>query len=140
MSSNSPNRELGVPRLTGEALEWVETALALNWSHASVAQAFVETFPDYIAAATLSEEEVLKILSTRFKKMRCDTQRHSYSRIQANQAKLNDLLDDVPIASPLLRLVALEQMRQNPNLNVNQRIKLLNAARKEVESLNPRQR
>ena len=131
---------LEVPRLKGEALKFVQTLLALGMPYQNAVAAFLTSFPAYAENNYLTEAEVAEILRKRFKHMRGNSQRASYHAIKKNKENLKAFLDVIPIASPLIRLIELEQMRQDPGLKCEQRLKVLMAAAKEQERLMPRDR
>ena len=140
MSDENKRGPLQIPRLSGEAVEFAETILAIGMPYGYAVQAFLDSFPAYAEHETLTEDEVIGILKERFKRMRRDTRRLSYQNIKETEASLKKLLDCIPIASPLVRLIELEQLRQDPGLKCEQRIKVLGAASKETERLMPRER
>lgn len=129
-------RQLSVPRLKGDELDWVERALAIgmNYDYRTVIGAFVDTFPYFLEDAledtNVREETALKILKERFKKMRCDKRCSSYHRIKAHQKRFLELFEDPFIAMMIYQVIELEKLRQNPNLTVTQRLKIFDAARK----------
>lgn len=149
--------EIKVPRLKGEALEWAENVLSIPMPYKNVVNAFLDTFPYYVEEEVeggegleveVITEKVKEILLARFQRMRRDTRRKSYQRIQEKQATLNTFLDCIPIASALTRIVELEIMRQeltqdrrqSNGLKTNRLLKVLNAARREADVLLPRER
>ncbi len=141
--SNEQSKERGeleIPRLTGEALEFAETILSIGMPYGYAVQAFLESFPAYAEHDDLTEDEISNILLARFKRMRRDTRRLSYQKIKETEASLKKLLDCIPVASPLIRLIELEELRQDLGLNCEQRIKVLGAAAKETDRLMPRER
>ena len=141
MSTESNERgKLELPRLEGEALKWVETVLSIGMPYKNAVWAFLDSFPEYGEHETLTEDEIFKILSNRFKRMRRDTRRVSYQNIKETQNSLKKLLDCLPVASPLIRLIELEKLRQDPGLKCEQLLKVLGAAAREVELLMPRER
>lgn len=136
--------ELKIPRLEGEALEWVETALSIGMPYANTVRAFMDSFPEYLEpkdddAERLSDDEAFAILKERFSRMRRDTRRVSYHNVKAKKETLKKFLDCIPVASPLIRLVELEKMRQDPSLKHGDVIKMLAAARQEADYLMPRE-
>ncbi|MCG9132734.1 hypothetical protein J5I95_13735 [Candidatus Poribacteria bacterium] len=132
--------KLEMPRLEGEALEFAEKILSIGMPYRYAVQAFLDSFPSYAEHETLTESEIFEILKSRFQRMRRDTRRASYHKIKENEASLKDLLDCTPVASPLMRLIELEMMRQDRTLTCEQRLKVLGAAAREVERLMPRER
>lgn len=141
MSTKSTERgPLEIPRLDSEAQEFAETLLALGMPYEFAVQSFLDCFPSYLEDSDLTEAEVYEILGNRFKDMRRRTKRLSYHRIKETEASLKKMLDCIPVASPLMRLIELEQMRQDGALKPEQRIKVLAAAAKENERLMPRER
>lgn len=140
MSDENKRGPLQIPRLSGEALEFAETILAIGMPYAYAVRAFLDSFPSFAEHETLTEDEIFETLRKRFKEMRCSTRRLSYQKIKETEASLKKLLDCIPIASPLVRLIELEQMRQDPGLKCEQRLKVLGAASKETERLQPRER
>ena len=143
MSTEAQSNERGplkVPKFEGEVLEFAETILSIGMPYKYAVQAFVESFPAFLENDELSEEEVYEILDNRFRRMRKDTRRLSYQKIKETEASLKKLMDCIPVASPLMRLIELEQLRQDPGLKPGDRIKILAAAAKEEERLTPRER
>lgn len=140
MSTENKRESLDVPRLEGEALKWVEMVLSIGMPHKYAVRAFLDSFPSYSKHERLSEDEISEILLKRFYRMRGDTRRLSYQRIKETEASLKDILDCIPIASPLVRLIELEKKRQDPNLACEQLLKVLGAALRETEILMPRER
>ena len=141
MSTKENKRgKLEVPRLQGDALQWAETILAIGMPYTTAVRAFLESFPSYAEHETLSEDEVFNQLLDRFRRMRRDTRRVSYQKIKETQESLKTLLDCIPVASPLIRLIELEQLRQDAGLKCEQRLKVLGAALRETEVLMPRER
>lgn len=134
---------LKIRRLTDDEQEWAETALAIGMSYGTAVNAFLETFPVFAEEAAevenLTEDDVFDILKQRFRRIRCDTRRVSYHNVKIKQETLGKFLDCIPVASPILRLVALEEMRQDPGLNQSQQLKVLAAARQEQQALMPRE-
>lgn len=137
MSNTKPvRRQVLVPRLKGDELDWVERALAIgmNYDDRTVIGAFVDTFPYFLEETLeetgISEETALKILKDRFKKMRSDQRRSSYHRIKAHQKRFLELFEDPFVAMMIYQVIELEKCRQMPNLTVNQCLKIFDAARK----------
>ncbi|MXZ00199.1 hypothetical protein F4Y93_05950 [Candidatus Poribacteria bacterium] len=136
--------KLEVPRLSGDALFFAETLLSIGMPYDYAVRSFLDSFPSYLAHESLTEAEIFEILKKRFQAMRTKTRRASYHRIKETESSLKHLLDCIPVASPLTRLVELEQMRQDlredPELVCDQRLKVLSAASREMERLLPRER
>ncbi len=129
-----------IQQIKGDALEFAETILAIGMPYQYAVQAFLDSHPEYAEHETLTEEEIYKIIFNRFRDMRCRTKRASYHRIKENEASLKKLLDCIPVASPIIRLIELEKMRQDPGLKCEQLLKVLGAAAREQEILMPRER
>ena len=140
MADENRRGKLEIPRLTGDALEFAETILSIGMPYDYAVQAFLDSFPAYAEHDELTEKEIYEALDKRFRRMRGDTRRASYHKIKGNEATLKQFLDVIPIASPFLRLIELEKMRQDAGLKCEQRLKVLSAAAKEVERLLPRER
>ena len=136
MSDKRVRRPVLVPRLRGDALDWVERALAIgrNYDYRTIIGAFVDTFPyfieDILEDTNVSEATVRKILKDRFKKMRSDKRRSSYHRIKAHQKRFRELFEDPFIAMVSYQAIELEKCRQIPTLTVVQRLKIFDAAHK----------
>ena len=140
MSTETNKRgKLDIPRLKGEALEWVETALSIGMPYDYAVRAFLESFPSYAEHETLTEDEIFDDLKERFKEARTKTRRASYHRIKEKEASLKTFLDCIPVASPFTRLIELEKMRQDSSLKPEQLLKVLGAAAREVDILIPRE-
>ena len=137
---SGPRGPLKVPKFEGEVLEFAETILSIGMPYKAAVQAFVEAFPAILESDELSEAEIYEIVENRLRRMRKDTRRLSYQKIKETEASLKKLLDCIPVASPLIRLIELEQMRQDPSLKPGDRIKVLAAAVREEERLTPRER
>ena len=131
---------LKLPRLKGEALDFAETILSIGMPYKYAVRAFLDSFPAYAEHEDLTEAEIFEILKNRFKEMRCQTRRLSYQNIKETEASLKKLLDCIPVASPLVRLMELEKMRQNPDAINMDLIKVLGAAAQESQRLMPRER
>ena len=140
MANENKRGKLEIPRLQGEALDFAETILSIGMPYDYAVRAFLDSFPMYAENEELTEAEIFQILRKRFKEMRCSTRRSSYHKIKDNEATLKQFLDVIPIASPFLRLIELEKMRQDDGLKCEQRLKVLSAAAKEVQILMPRER
>jgi len=125
-------RQLLVPRLKGDALDWVERALSIGMGYddRTVTRAFVETFPIYLEDVSIDEETALKILEDRFKKMRRDKKCSSYHHIKEHRKRLLELFKDPFIAMSLCQIIELEKLRQIPNLTVDQHLKTFKLAQK----------
>lgn len=125
-------RRLSVPRLKGDALEWVERALAIgmNYDYRTVTRAFIDTFPFFLEETSVSKQTALKILEKRFRRMRRDKRCSSYHRIKEHQKRFLELFEDPLIASHIYWIIELEKMRQISNLTVEQQLKIHDAARK----------
>lgn len=139
-NQSTPQGKLEIPRLQGEALQFVQTILAIGMPYDYAVKAFLDSFPAYAEHETLTDAEIHQILRKRFKHMRGNTQRSSYHKIKETETSLKQLLDCIPVASPLIRLIELEKKRQDSDLECGDLIKVLNAAAKEVERLMPRER
>jgi len=152
------SQPLEVPRLKGEALKFAQNVVAIRMPYPQAVRAFLESFPEYLENDKLSEEEIVETLKERFQRMRHDHSRVSYHKIKETEATLKDLLDCIPISSPLKRLMALDKRHQDlcdkidvddekQKLGVEEElkvmateIKVLSAAATEVERLMPRER
>lgn len=127
-----------VPSLKGEALEWVRIALSLGRDLDKVVRSFIDYFPEYRDPTAYeteeeqiqAEEAVFKNLRTRFRRLLTETRRASYFKIKENKETIRKFLDTIPIASPLVRLIELEDMRTDTTLKPDQRIKAILAADK----------
>ncbi len=139
-TKSNPQRKLKIPHIKGDALEFAETILSIGMPYEYAVQAFLDSFPEYAEHETLTEEEVHEIIGKRFRGMRRQTKRASYHRIKEFEASLKKLLDCIPVASPILRLIELEKLRQDGGLKCEQMIKVLAAAAKEQDRLMPRER
>lgn len=127
----SKKRKMAIPRLTGEALERVERNLARGMPYAVAAKSFVSTFLVYeIEEMDISEEEVIKILIRRFKKMCSDKRHGSYKRIQEKKLEYQEICDVFGVGPLFDQAIELQRMFQEPWLSVNQKLKILDQARK----------
>ena len=141
MSTEKSERgALKVPRLKGKALAFAQTVLAIRIPYPQAVRAFLDSFPEYLENDELDAEEVAAHLEERFQRMLHNTQRVSYHKIKETEASLNKLLDCIPIASPLVQLIELEKMRQDPSLINEKLLKVISLAGKVTERLLPRER
>jgi len=130
--------EFKVKSLQGEALEWVQIALAFGFDLDHVVRCFIDFFPEYrdpkeyesVSEQANADAKVFGDLRTRFRKMQTDIRRISYFKIKENKETLRKFLDKIPIASPLTQLIELEKMRIDTTLKPNERIKAILAANK----------
>ena len=134
-------QESKIPKFARDAREFAENVLAIGMPMDSAINAFLDSFPEYgdLPDCGLTELEIRGILRRRFYGMRLDRQRASYYQIKETQATLKKLLDCVPVASPFVRLIELEMLRQRPDLKDGERVRVLAAAAKEVAALVPRE-
>lgn len=140
MSTESKKRgPLDIPRLSGDALAWVETILSIGMPYDYAVRAFLDSFPEYAEHETLSEAEIFEDLRARFKEARTKTRRASYHRIKEKEASLKTFLDCIPVASPLVQLIELEKMRQDPSSINEKLLKVISLAGRVTESLMPRE-
>ena len=132
-------KRLKVKRFEGEALEWVQNALALGrcgMDDDTITKAFFQKFPAYLETANVeTEAEAAKIVKTRLRKMRTDVRGASYFKIQDKAKEMQNYLDVIPIASPFTMLVEFEKLRLDESLKPETRIKLVLAAHKIVSHL-----
>lgn len=153
MSTTKP--KIILPKLSQEELEFAENLIALQMPYTAAIQSFLDSFPGILDTYELSEElteeeidalteeeienEIRRILRTRFRGYRKEKRRVSYYRIKETQATIKGLLDCIPVASPYIRLLELEQKRQDKTLKPEQLIKVLGEATRQVEVLIPRE-
>ena len=129
-----------LPNLSDEEQDFAVTILSVGMPYENAVQAFLDTFPAYLEYEAVTEPEVRGILGGRFREMRRSTRRVAYHKIKETENTLKKLLDCIPVASPLIRLIELEQLRQDPGLKCGERVRVLSAAASEVERLTPRER
>lgn len=130
------------PNLKDDEQEFATALLSVNMPYENVVQAFLDAFPDFLEYVNenLTEKELKKQLGNRFREMRRNKRRVAYHKIKETKDVLKTLLDCLPVASPLMRLIRLEQRRQEPNLTLVEEIKIFNTAAKEVDRLIPPER
>lgn len=135
-NTNKVRRQVSIPRLTGDALDWVERSLAIGmgYDYRAVANAFVTTFPYFLEDTGISEERAMKILEDRFKRMCRDKRRSSYHRIKERHKRILELCEDPSIAYSIRLIIELEKLRQMP-VNVDQLLKIHHVAHKIEDSL-----
>lgn len=154
MSTTKP--KITLPELSIEERQFAENQLALGMPYETAIQSFLESFPSILENYEISEElteeeikalteeeietEIRRILRMEFSEIRKNTPRISYHQIKAKQETIKSFLDCIPIASPFLRLIELEIMRQDKTLKPEQLIKALAAAAREVDRLIPREK
>lgn len=129
--------ELKVKRFEKDAIEWLTIALSLNTPYEEVCNIFVREFPAYVEGIDIDSDEAVTIIKNRIRKMRTDTRRVSYYKIKDNAAKIQKILDVIPIASPINQLMELEKLRQDPGLTKPQRINVIALAERIKSTLNP---
>lgn len=137
-------KELKVKRFEGEALEWLQKALAFGWCGMDddmITRTFFQMFPAYLeTAAVETEAEAAKIVKTRLRKMRTDVRGASYFKIQNQEKEIRSHLDMIPIASPFTRLIVLDKLLEDKSLKPETIIKVVLAAEKIVNNLSPQEK
>lgn len=140
MSTESNARgPLKLPRFTTEEQDFAKTLLSTGMPYKNATHIFLERFPVYLQA-DVQGDEVYAIIDKRLRRMCEDTRRISFHEIRNTKETIRKVVDSIPIASPLARLIEFEQMRQDPGLKVSERIRVLTAAAREVDRLIPPER